>query len=124
MANLFGLNIAGLVNSSIAQAGGILDATLIKVTVGARTSGSITSGRAETRTTHAAKGIVSRFTQAELADTNINADDRAIVLLGASIAGGQVPQRGDEITIDGTTTKIVRILSVDPAKAAYRCQTR
>ncbi len=46
MPNLFGIDIAGIINSEIAAAGGVLSGTLTKTAPGTRTAGSLTAGSA------------------------------------------------------------------------------
>lgn len=122
MPRLFGLDIAGIVNTSFASAGNVLPATLIKVTAGARGT-NVTSGRTTTRESFSARGFIDDYTDRELEASGITAEDRRITLLGASITGGQIPERNDEITIESRTYKIIRVQR-DPAAATYTCQAR
>lgn len=123
MANLFGLDIAGIVNSSIASAGGVLDATLVKVSAGSRTSGSLTDGTNPTEQTLRCKGFYDDHQLRKYPETRVQAGDRMAVLLGASIPGRVAPVPGDEITMDGETNE-VQSVERDPASATYACHVR
>ena len=123
MPNLFGLDIAGIVNDSIAAAGGVLDAVLIKVTSGTRTVGVLTGGLNPTEASYACKGFIDNYAARQYDNELILQGDRKITLLGASIAGAQVPSIADKVTIEGTTWNIVGVVR-DPAAATYECQAR
>lgn len=121
MVTLFGLDIAAEVNNAISAAGNIAEATLVKVTPGTRTPGQLSGGTNPTRTSHAARGIRESITRRR--PETLLQDTRAIIsLLGASIAGGAIPETGDEIIIEGETFTIIGPVERDPAAALYVCQ--
>jgi hypothetical protein len=120
---LFGVNISKLVHKNMSK--GLLAATLTKKSSGERTSGSLTSGKAKTDSTHECKGFVDTYSDRELQDAkNIQASDRKILIIGDSITPAAVPEKGDEITILGRTYRIVGPVMSDPAAATYIIQGR
>ena len=119
---LFGVDIAGIVNSSMAQ--GLLPATLTKITLGDRTTGSLTGGKAKIETAYTCRGFIDVYTDKQMDGTIIKAGDRKILLIGDSVQGGAVPDVNDKITIEGRTFKIVGPVKRDPAAATYECQGR
>jgi hypothetical protein len=124
MPDLFGLDIAGIVNDALEEAGGVLSGVLIKVAPGSRTSGSLTSGTNPTETPHSFKGFYDNRQLSRLPETRVQQGDRAVLLLGASISGGVEPEPGDKITMEGETTSVQSIIERDPAAATYIVQTR
>ena len=121
MPKLFGVDIAKEINKGLGP--GLLDATLTKVTPGARTPGSLTAGTNPTTTTHAAKGFLDDYKDFQVDGTVVVRGDRIVVLLGASIAGSQVPAPGDRVTIESEEFNIINVKR-DPAAATYACQAR
>lgn len=123
MAKFLGVNISGLVHKNLSKK--LKPATLTKKISGARTSGSLTSGKAKTSTTHSCRGFVEDYTDRELKDgKDIQASDRKILIIGDSIKPAAVPEKGDEIAIEGGTYRIVGPVKRDPASATYVCQGR
>lgn len=117
--------IAQIIGTAIPGAGVSLPATLIKVTPGARVSGSASSGTHPTTTSFSAQGLVSDYRQYLIDGEQIVAGDRQVKLFGATIDGGQIPQPGDRITIQGETYSIVKDgVTRDAASAVYTCQCR
>lgn len=121
MTNLFGVNIANIVATSIAQAGGVHDVTLIKIAQGTRTPGQLSGGSNPTETQHPAKGFEESLSV--LRPETIVQDARAVVtILGDTITGGAVPVAGDSVISEGTRRRIVGPVNRDPARAVYQCQ--
>ena len=118
---LFGVDIAGIINANIGP--GVNDAILIKVSPGTRTPGSLTGGTNPTTTNHACKGFLDSLRKKHMEASLTQEGDILINLVGDSIAGGQVPQPGDRITIRGATYNVVSV-DVDPADALYECVAR
>lgn len=121
MPKLFGLDIAGIVNK--AMGGGLPAITLVKVTPGQRVDGALTAGTNPTTNQFPARGFVDVYSDAVIDGTLITKADRKVVVLGASIAGGQIPTKGDQIIAEGRTLEVVDVKR-DPAGATYECQCR
>lgn len=119
---LFGVNIAKLIHQNMSK--GLLEATLTKVTLGARTSGSLTGGKAKTEATYSCRGFVEDYRDSQIDGTIVEKGDRMIVLIGDSIADGAVPAVDDKVTIEGRTYTIVGPVKRDPAAATYTLQVR
>lgn len=123
MPNLFGLDIAGLVNSAITGAGGVLVGTLHKRTAGTRTSGQLTSGVNPTYVDSTFNGFIDRKTSTTLVGgTLVTKEGERASILGASISPAVVPEMGDELTLEGNRYKITKVLDRDPAGALYVCE--
>lgn len=119
MTKLFGVDIAKTVNQAMGK--GLLPATLIKVTAGTRATP--TGGTNPTAQNFPARGIISDYTDREKAGTEVKVGERKILLLGASLPAGIVPEPGDKVTIEGRTYRIVDDgVTRDAASAAYRCR--
>lgn len=116
MPNLFGIDIAGIINSEIAGAGGVLSGTLTRTVPGTRTAGSLTAGTNPTETTHSFKGFVE--TKADRRPGQIGVQSMAVVtILGASLS--VTPEVNDTALLDGVTYTLVELLTRDPAAAVY-----
>lgn len=113
---LFDIDIAGELADGMEDAGGLLDATLVKRPSGTRTAGAIAGGTNATSTSLPCKG--SR--------KEVAADGKrevTVSLLGASILSGTdrvVPEPGDDVTVGGETFEIVEVKH-DRAAAMYTC---
>lgn len=120
MPELFGLDIAGLINDSIQAAGELRPLTLIKVEPGTRDPARPTAGTNPTTATHGGSGfeedLQSRRPESVLPDTST-----ILNILGASLPSGVVPQTNDRVEIDGATYTLLAVES-DPARALYTCQ--
>lgn len=123
MPNLFGLDIAALINTNIQQAGGVLTATLLKVTHGTRDPLNPSAGRQRIETSHTGNGFIEDYNEFQIDNTLVQRGDRRIILLGASISGSAIPEPNDQITIESVTYNIVNV-ERDPAAATYTCQCR
>ncbi len=119
MPILFGLDIAALVNDGLQEAGGVLDATLIKVSPGTRTPGDLTGGTNPTTTTHACKGFLESKGERRINGTLVSDGAVLASILGASLPVGVVPTVNDRLTIEGTTYDVKEIAGRDPAAALY-----
>jgi len=119
---LFGVNISKLIKDNIGP--GVLDATLIKITQGSRTPGSLTAGRNPTTANVACKGFIDEQALRDKNGTLVDDGTKTIVLIGDTIDGGaQAPRTADQITIEGATYNIEAI-DRDPAAATYTCICR
>lgn len=119
MPKLFGLDIAKIVNDSIAGAGGVLDGTLTKITPGTRTSGSLTGGTNPVETSHAFKGFIDRGSETRFAGQLQTVDGEVVSILGASLPSGVMPEVNDRVTLEGKEYDLVRLLRRDPAAALF-----
>lgn len=116
MANLFGIDIAGIVNTSIAGAGGVRPGQLTRSTPGTRTPGDLTGGTNPTTQTLPFQGFVTRKVNRQRG-TAVGNPYAEVSILGASIS--IVPEVNDVIVMDGRRYTLVELLSVDPALALY-----
>lgn len=116
MPDLFGIDIAGEIASAFS--GQLRPGTLTKVTPGTRTPGSLTGGTNPTTTTHAFEGFVEE-TQTRV-EGLATVTGKFLSILGASVAGGAVPEVDDTATMDGKTYTLVELVERDPAAALYK----
>ena len=123
MPKLFGIDIAKIVNDEIQKAGGVLDATLIKVTPGKRSASDPTGGVKPTNQPRRAKGFIADYNKRQIDGTIVQSGDRMVILLGASIQGNAIPEPADRIEIEDASYQVVRVKR-DPAAATYTCQVR
>lgn len=122
MPNLFGLDIAGIVDTAVSSAGGLLSATLTVVTPGTRTAGALSAGTNSTSTSYPVRGVIT-----ERISTSSTAPKKAskILLLGKSIPQGVSPKPLDRITIEGDEYVITdEGVKRDAAGAGYTCSVR
>lgn len=121
MPDLFGLDIAGIINDGIADAGGVLDVSLIKVTHGDRGSNS-TGGEARIESAPiACKGFINNKTSMRKGDSLTTEENNSVLILGASLPAGTIPELNDKITVEGSTFQIIKTPKRDPAAATYIC---
>ena len=117
MVELFGLDIAKVVNDEVTNAGGVRSGTLVKSIPGVR-GADLTDGTNPTSTTHTFKGFVQ--TKENRRPGQVGAAALSVVaILGASVSPVAVPEVNDEATVDGVTYVLVELLSRDPAEALY-----
>jgi hypothetical protein len=112
------LNIAKLVAKNLSKYGkplGVQSCTLIKVASGALTPGNYSGAPAITETNYKCKGMVAQLTAADVLDAaQVQADDRKVSLLGATIGGGKIiPAINDKVTLKDLdkTTKTLRLVA-------------
>ena len=117
---LFGINISGLIKKFIAP--GVLAATLIKVTVGTRTNGALTSGTNPTPASYSCRGFIDRQGKRRIPGGLEKSRIVWVLLIGDTIENGTVvPETDDQITIEGRTFQIAGPIDRDPAAATYAC---
>lgn len=121
MPKLFGIDIAGIVNKAMGS--GLPAVTLVKVTPGLRVDGSLTAGTNPSTNQFPARGFVDTYQDKAIDGTLIKQGDRKMLILGASIAGGQVPSQGDQVIAESRTYEVIDVKR-DPAAATYECQCR
>jgi hypothetical protein len=123
---LFGVDISGLVAKHIAP--GLLDVTLTTWALGNRTAGKLAEGRARVPTVHdrGIKGMWEDISPALVDGQQILVGDRIGFLIGDTIPAGVVLKTNDQITIEGLSLYVIRLLRRDPAAATYRylCRDR
>lgn len=120
MVDVFGLNIAQIVNDAITAAGGLVDGTLTKQAIGQRDPDNLTAGPAVTTASHAFKGFAeTRMSPRLAAGSDVPQSDAVISILGASVAPPAVPEANDEVTIENTTYLLLSLRERDPAAALY-----
>ena len=124
MADIFGLDLAGIVNDAINDAGGLIPLTLLTRTGGTRTTGDPAGGRNATESPSTGQGIIEDYLDDEIDGTVVRQGDRRVLIMGASLPSGVVPSTNDSVTIEGRTYKIVGPVKRDPAAASYTCQAR
>ena len=97
--------------------------TLVKVTPGTRTPGSLIDGTNSTTVEYAIKAMRERTSQAE---GNARFKTATLTILGAPlIAAGVEPASGDRITDGAVTWTIVAGgVESDPVSATYTCQVQ
>ncbi|MBA3421660.1 MAG: hypothetical protein H0U12_07175 [Thermoleophilaceae bacterium] len=115
--------IAKIVAKALKSAKMTKAATLTKLSVGTRMPGVVTAGTNPTSIDYKARGIVTDYRADQVDGTLIQKNDRQVRLVGATIAGGQVPVPSDKVTIEGATYTVIYV-SRDPAAAMYVCQVR
>ena len=116
MPNLFGLNIAKIIDDAIVGAGGVLTGTFHKRVEGTRTS-SLTGGTNPTFTDYPCRGFIEVKTNVRQDGTLVEDEGDRITLLGNSFP--VVPEQGDEVTMEGTRWTITKVYKRDPAGATY-----
>jgi hypothetical protein len=119
MAQLFGLDIAQIVDDSIQQAGGVLNGTLTKYAPGTRTPGNLSGGTNPAPTDYPFRGFLENRSESRINGTLVRAAGEFVSILGASLPAGIEPETTDEVTIEGTTYRVLEITERDPAAALY-----
>jgi len=124
MANIFGLNLAKIINDSINQAGGLVPLTLYSRTPGTRTTGDPAGGTNASEAPASGQGIIEDYEDSQIDGTIVRKGDRRVLIMGDSLPSGVMPQLNDSVEIEGVTYKVVGVPARDPAAATYTCQVR
>lgn len=112
-------SVAGWVREGLEAANVLYDVTLVrKVRVMNEDTGAVSS---ETTEEHVGRGLVVDYTTFERQQTSIEANDRRILIVQASL--DTVPLDSDMVSAKGVTYGIVR-KSGDPADAMWDIQVR
>lgn len=128
MAKLLGVNISGIVKSSLP---GMYRGTLTSKTPGARTVGNPGGGANPTSTSHAFKGFASTF--AKSASNLVRGATHTIIMIGDTIRPRVEPKPGDTIVmtaggdpeLGGKACVIVdHGVERDPASATWTCHVK
>lgn len=120
MPDLFGLDVKGLVADALA--GQLVPGTLVETVVGART-GDVTAGRAQTAVNHSFEGVLDDYETDEVDGTTVQAGDRRVLVIAGSLVSPVVPQPNWNVTIEGQTYRVTRVLR-DPAAATWELNAR
>lgn len=119
MPNLFGLDIAKIVSDAFK--GQLVAGTLTKRVATTRTTGSLSAGTRPVETSYAFEGFIERKTETAIDGTLASSVGDTVTMIGGSIAGGVVPEKGDRIEIEGLAYIVTEIVNRDPAGATYEC---
>lgn len=125
MPNLFGLNIAKLVNDSIRGAGNVRPGVLSHSGPPyVRDIENLSGGVVPTVTTHEVSGFVEQK-ETRRSDQIGTTYESTISILGDSVNPKITPTVNDMVVMDGVTYTLIELLSVDPSAALYdfRAQT-
>lgn len=126
MPSVAGVDVSGLLGGIVGA--GASDATLTRVTRGARTANMSTSGTNPTSDDYPCKGYVRSFEQSEIDGDRVRVDDRKIGLYADSLRDDDgdllMPEAKDRVTIaeEGQPAKtyaVIAILSRGTAGAHY-----
>jgi hypothetical protein len=121
MPDIFGADIAGIIAKELGPL--VFDQTLTKAAKSRDPSDSTKIITVETD--YPCKGFVDTYSDKWVNGTTVKVDDHKIVILGASLATGVVPEPGDKITAEGNVFVIAKDGVVrDPAGATYECQSK
>lgn len=121
MPKLFGVDIQSLVAKNIGP--GVFPITLIQVTKGVRTPGSLTRGTNSTEVPVTGKGFEDSYSDHHISNTSTKESDRKITLIwGTFPSGTAAPKNGDKVVSDGVTYLIAKDgVTRDPASATFTC---
>lgn len=109
--------IGSLIGKALTGALVLRDATLIKVTPGARVDGSLAEGTHATTVSYSCKAIDDPVTENDPA-TLTRRERNEIDVVRSSLPAGIVPEADDRITVLGETWEVVAV-ATDPARAIY-----
>ena len=122
MPDLFGVDIAGVVDSALSP--GLLDLTLIVITKPAVDPVDPTAAPVTTSVNHTGKGLISDYSDFHRRNTAIQDGDRRVIIVAKSLVPAVRPSVGDNLTIEGDTFYIVGPIKIDAAEATYEVQVR
>ena len=120
MPKLFGLDIAKIVNASIAAAGNVRPGVLHHSGPPyIRDPDNLTAGLVPTESTHDVRGFAetSEVRRPDQVGTLVRS---VLYILGESVNPKIVPVVNDKVVMDGTTYSLVELLELDPASALYK----
>ena len=119
LPNIFNAGIAGIVNKELGPL--LFKQKLIKYSSNRDLSNP--TKRNSTATEYPCKGFIDAFEDRWMSGDTIRLAKHRIVILGASLPDGIVPEPSDEIVAEGTTYTIVdNGVDRDPAGATFSCQ--
>lgn len=122
MASIFGIDVPGVVSTTMGAARGSEgDCVLIVVTQGALDADP-TKGYAKSETSYPCKGGIADYEESEIDGAKILEGDRKVTLYGGSL-GGAVPEPNHKVTVEGATYRIIKTKRT-PLGSKYVCQVR
>ena len=120
MPELFGLDLAGIIND--AMGADVLQGTLQKKVQIARDPARLTGGRNGGFATGVPfNGFFEERAESNKGGTLTRLQGKVISVLGGSLPAGTIPQSGDRLTLEGASY-IISKTARDPAAALYECQ--
>lgn len=123
MPNLFGLDIAGILATSIASAGNLRSGTLSKLVRGQRDPSNLTAEVTSTESTFTFQGFLESG-QRRVSGSRTTVSGDFISILGASVTPTATPAVNDDVTIDGERFELIELIERDPAAALYVFRVR
>ena len=118
--NIFGVDLAGIIHNVLSPM--VFDQTLVKITSVRDPLNS--SKMTKTEVPYPCKGFIDESSEYAKKGTNINANDKFVVIIGKSLPNGITPEHGDKILAEGKTFTIANGgVERDPAGATYTCQS-
>lgn len=126
------VNVAKIIAKNLKKYGkpvGVKPCTLIKITVGTRTPGSVSAGTNPTQVSYPATGFIESYDADDIDGALILASDRKISILGGTLPAGIAPTDNDLVSItDATglsaTYAIMKGVQGDGVGAIYTMQGR
>lgn len=115
MAKIFGVDIRKVVGQAVGS--GLPLVSLLKVTPGTRTTGSLSGGNNPTSQSFSVRGVVSAINVSRF-EAPIDDATAQVTLIADGLPETVSPAVGDEIVADGVQYVVVNV-KTDPAKAAH-----
>lgn len=119
MPDIFGLNLAKIIDDSIVKAGGTNTGVLIKTIGGVRTPGNLTGGTNNTTQNYDFRGFRDNSTNKRRSGETVKAAGETVSIFGNSLPAGVEPEANDKVTIEGITFEVLEVKERDPAAALY-----
>lgn len=121
MPDIFGVDLAGLILEHLGPQ--VFAQVLTKSVRGEDPANSTKTITVDTD--YPCRGFIDEFKDEWVNGTTVKVNDRKIVILGASLPIGVVPEPGDKILAEGKSWTIVKEgVKRDPAAATYECQSK
>lgn len=122
--SFFGTKFAALLDKGLragsSAMGGNINITLVSITRGTRTPGSISAGTNPTSTSVPCRGFAEK--QKSIYDSAANSYRKVnvVAVLGASLPTGTIPKVGDRLIVDGASKGISEVID-ESSGALYEC---
>lgn len=117
-----GVNIAKELQNALGAS--VLPCILRARTVGTPDPTDLTAGATISEKAHNCRGFLDSYDSRRFGETTIAQGTRVVVILGASLPTGVVPNPEDRVTIEGSTYVLTGPVVRDPASATYTCEIR